>query len=65
VTKSFSSASQALIVTAALIIIIAGMKQAAVILVPFLLAIFIAVISFPLMSYLQQRGLPKGLSINR
>ena len=62
-TKSFSSTSRALIVTAALIIVIAGMKQAATILVPFLLAIFIAVISFPLMSQLQQKGLPKGLSI--
>lgn len=62
-TKSYSSASHALIVTAALVIVIAGMKQAASIVVPFLLAIFIAVISFPLMSKLQEKGLPKGLSL--
>jgi AI-2 transport protein TqsA len=61
--KSFTSASRAIIVMAALVIIIAGMKQAATLLVPFLLSIFIAVISFPLMSKLQQNGLPKGLAL--
>ncbi len=62
-TSSFSSASRILIVTAALVIVIAGMKAAAPLLVPFLLAVFIAVISFPLMSKLQQSGLSKGLSV--
>jgi len=52
-----------LIVTAAVVVIIAGMKQAATLLVPFLLSAFIAVISFPLMCKLQQRGLSKGLSL--
>ena len=60
VTKSFSPASRTLIVTAALVIVIAGTKQAAPIFVPFLLAVFIAVISFPLTAYLQQKGLAKG-----
>jgi predicted PurR-regulated permease PerM len=50
-------------VSAAIVIVIAGMKYAAPLLVPFLLAVFIAVISFPLMSMLQQKGLPKGLSL--
>lgn len=50
-------------VSAALVIVIAGLKYAAPLLVPFLLAVFIAVISFPLMSLLQQKGLPKGLSL--
>ncbi len=61
--NSFTSASRALIVSAALVIIIAGMKYAAPLLVPFLLSVFIAVISFPLMSLLQQKGLPKGLAL--
>ena len=60
---SFAPASRAIMVTAALVIIIAGMKLAAPLLVPFLLSIFIAVISFPLMSRLQQSGLTKGLSL--
>ena len=62
-TDSFAPASRAIIITAALIIIIAGMQQAASLLVPFLLSIFIAVISFPLMSRLQQSGFSKGLSL--
>ena len=62
-TQSFSPASRALIVSAALVIIIAGMKLAAALMVPFLLSVFIAVICFPLMNRLQQSGLPKGLSL--
>ena len=62
-TDSFSPASRAIIVTAALVINIAGMKQSVSLLVPFLLSIFIAVISFPLMSRLQEKGLPKGVAI--
>jgi len=62
-TKTFSPASRILIVSAALVIVIAGMKYAAPLLVPFLLSVFIAVICFPLMSNLQQKGLPKGLAL--
>ena len=62
-TQSFSPASRAIMVSAALVIVIAGMKYAAPLLVPFLLSAFIAVISFPLMSLLQQKGLPKGVSL--
>ena len=62
-TNSFSPASRVIMISAALVIVIAGMKYAAPLLVPFLLAVFIAVISFPLMSLLQQKGLPKGVSL--
>jgi len=62
-TESFSTVSRVIIVTAAMVVIIAGMKQAAPLLVPFLLSVFIAVISFPFMSSLQQKGLPKALAI--
>jgi AI-2 transport protein TqsA len=62
-TQSFSPASRAIMVSAALVIVIAGMKYAAPLLVPFLLSAFIAVICFPSMSFLQQKGLPKGLSL--
>ncbi len=61
--QAFSSASRALIVAAAVIVVIAGMKQAAPLIVPFLLSVFIAVICFPLMVKFQQGGLPKGLSL--
>lgn len=62
-TQSLSPASRAIVVSAALVIVIAGMKYAAPLLVPFFLSAFIAVICFPLMSLLQQKGLPKGLSL--
>ena len=61
--NSFSTASRFIIISAAMVIIIAGMKMAATLLVPFLLAAFIAIICFPLMSHLQQKGLPKGLAL--
>lgn len=62
-TNTFSSASRALIIAAAVIVIIAGLKASAPLIVPFLLSVFIAIISFPLMCKLQMTGLPKGLSL--
>jgi predicted PurR-regulated permease PerM len=58
-----SGAMRFLFVSAALVVIIAGMRVAAPILVPFLLAIFIAVISAPPLFWLQARGLPTFLSL--
>jgi predicted PurR-regulated permease PerM len=49
--------------SAAVVIIIAGLKVAASFIVPFLMSVFIAVISFPLMWKLQQRGVPKGFAL--
>ena len=60
---TFSSLSRALYVAAALIVVIAGMKLSASLIVPFLLSAFIAIISFPLVSKLQHIGLSKGLSL--
>ena len=62
-TNSFSSTSRALIVAAAVVVVIAGMRLSAPLIVPFLLSVFIAVISFPLMCKLQQMGLAKGLAL--
>ena len=60
---AFSPAARVLIISAALVVVIAGMKNAAPMLVPFLLSVFIAVISFPLMSRLQQNGVAKGFAL--
>jgi len=60
---SFSKTSRAVLVMAALVIIIAGMKQAASLLVPLLLSIFIAVLCFPVMSGLQKKGIGKNTSL--
>lgn len=48
---------------AALVVIIAGMKTAQPILIPFLLSGFIAIISGPPLIWLKRKGLPTGLAI--
>ncbi|MDJ0777128.1 MAG: AI-2E family transporter [Gammaproteobacteria bacterium] len=62
-SKVFPPAAQGVIIAASVVIIIAGMKAAASLLLPFLLALFIVIICFPLTSRLQQKGMPRGLSI--
>ena len=62
-TDHFSQVSRAILVLAAVIIIIAGMKQSASLLVPFLLSVFIAVLSLPAMNALERLGLSAGVSL--
>ena len=58
-----SKASQVLITMAAFVVVVAGMSAAKVILVPFLLAAFIAIISAPPLFWLQRKGLPTWLAL--
>lgn len=55
--------SEILLCLAAFVVIIAGMKAAAVILVPFILSAFIAIISAPPMFWLQRKGVPSLLAM--
>jgi predicted PurR-regulated permease PerM len=48
---------------AAFVIIVAGMKAAATILVPFLLALFVAIISAPALFWMQQKGVRPAFAI--
>jgi predicted PurR-regulated permease PerM len=59
----FSKAARFIVIAAALVIVIAGMREAASLLVPFLLSVFIAVLCLPAMQGLKKRGLPDGLAI--
>ncbi len=52
-----------LLIFASLIVVIAGLRAADVIIIPFLLAVFIAVLSLPFLSGLQRLGLPKILAV--
>jgi AI-2 transport protein TqsA len=52
-----------LVVLASFIIVVAGMKQAESLLVPFLLSLFIAVICSPPLLWLKQKGLPGWLAL--
>lgn len=48
---------------AALVIIVAGLRAAASLVVPFLLATFLAILSGPPLSWLRKRGLPRWLAL--
>ena len=52
-----------LLAAAAFILIVAGIQAAAAILIPFLLAVFIATLCAPLPYWLQRRGVPNGLAV--
>jgi len=54
-----ATASQILVAMAAVVVIVAGMRASADILVPFLLAMFIAIICTPALDWLERRGLPR------
>jgi predicted PurR-regulated permease PerM len=58
-----SSGTRFLLMAAALVIIIAGIRVAQPILVPFLLSLFIAIISGPPFFFLQRKGVPKALAL--
>lgn len=56
-------ATRFMLVAAAFIVLVAGMKAAQPLLVPFLLALFIAVIAAPPLFFLTRKGLPGWLSL--
>ncbi len=58
-----SPAMRALLATACFVVVTAGMRAASAILIPFLLSIFIAVISAPPLFYLRRKGLPVWLAM--
>lgn len=58
-----TKASRILVTIAAFIIVVAGMSAAKAILVPFLLAAFIAIIIAPPLFWLQRKGLPTWLAL--
>lgn len=53
----------ALLILASFIVVVAGMKAASSILVPFFLAVFIAVICTPPLFWLQRKGVPKVIAL--
>ena len=53
----------ALLILASFVIVVAGMKAASSLLVPFFLAVFIAVICAPPLFWLQRKGVPKVIAL--
>ena len=52
-----------LLTVAAFVVIVAGMRAAEAIVVPFLLSVFIAIISAPSLFWLERKGLPRWLAM--
>jgi len=55
--------SRVLLVIASLVIVIAGLKLAAGLLVPFLISIFLAMVSLPLLNWLKSMKIPNWLAV--
>jgi AI-2 transport protein TqsA len=53
----------AILILASFVVVVAGMKAASSILVPFFLAVFIAIICAPPLFWLQRKGVPKLLAL--
>jgi AI-2 transport protein TqsA len=58
-----TSPSQILISMAAFVVVVAGMRASADLVVPFLLAVFIAIISAPALDWLERLKLPRGVAM--
>ena len=58
-----SNGSRFLLTTASFVVVVAGMRAAGSILVPFLLAIFIAIICSPALYWMRLKRIPSGLAI--
>ena len=63
VQQNLTGASRSLLIFAALIVVLAGLKLASAIVVPFLLSVFIAIICNPLITFMGRYNIPKGVSI--
>lgn len=61
--QKLPSSAAFLVTTAAFVILVAGLREAQPILVPFLLSAFIAVIAMPPLVFLQHRHIPKGVAL--
>ena len=61
--NTVSPAARFLIVAAAFVVLIAGMRVASELLVPFMTAIFVAVICMPPIKMLRDKGIPNGLAV--
>lgn len=57
------SVGRSLVIVAALVIIVAGLKQAGTLLLPFLVAVFFSMLAAPIVLWIEQRGIPPALAV--
>lgn len=58
-----TSAGRVLLIMAAIVVVLAGIQAASVVVVPVLLALFIAIICHPLIEWFHRQGLPRFLAL--
>ncbi len=58
-----TTALRTLLVLAALVVIVAGLKLAGALVLPFLVAVFLSVLTAPLVLWLERRGIPPAWSV--
>jgi predicted PurR-regulated permease PerM len=56
-------ASQRLLTLASVVVVVAGLKLGAPLLVPFMAAVFLAILSLPILTWLEERKLPRSLAV--
>jgi predicted PurR-regulated permease PerM len=52
-----------LLLAASFVVVVAGLKAAASLILPFLVALFLAMVSLPLLNWLQSKGLPTPIAV--
>lgn len=62
-SMEYSPMARGLVVAAAFVVVVAGIKTAETLLVPFLLSVFIALIFSPLLAWLKKQKVPNGIAI--
>lgn len=62
--KGQTKASSSLVIVAALVVIVAGLKLAGALLLPFLVAVFFSVLATPVVLRLEQRGISPAWSVS-
>lgn len=63
ISSAFTGPLRALVGLAAAIVVLGAVKMAADLLIPVLLGFFIAVLSFPIMRFLERKRIPHGLAL--
>lgn len=61
--SEFTKGARFLFIMASFVVVVAGMKAADAILVPFILSVFIAIICTPLLFWLKRKGIPRAPAI--
>ncbi|MBD3858009.1 MAG: AI-2E family transporter, partial [Acidobacteria bacterium] len=55
--------ARTLMVGAAVVVVLAGLKAAQTLIIPFLLALFLAIICFPAVAWMTSKKVPVGLAV--